>query len=68
MEYGGLTRIQLETYHGPGSEDQHGYDGPIHISGGTYRSFRAENSFMSAINKVGWPEIEDLSNLDIGKY
>lgn len=60
--------LQLETYHGPGSEEQHGYSGPIHISGGTYQSPRAENAFMSAIQKVGWPKIEDLGDLDAGMY
>lgn len=40
----------------------------MHISGGAYRSFRAETSFMSAIKKLGWPEIEDLSDLDTGGF
>ncbi|KAH9896164.1 alcohol oxidase-like protein [Xylariomycetidae sp. FL2044] len=55
---------KLETYHGPGSKDQHGSDGPIQVSGGTFRSSAAETSFIKAIQLLGWPEVEDLSNLE----
>ncbi|KAI1386225.1 alcohol oxidase [Hypoxylon trugodes] len=55
---------KLETYHGPGSMDVHGSSGPIHVSTGTYCGTRSQNDFISAMNKVGWPEIEDLGSLD----
>jgi alcohol oxidase len=54
----------LETYHGPGSEDTHGYDGPLNVSRGTYGCTRAENAFLKAAEKLGWSEIPDLMNLD----
>ncbi|KAF3057112.1 Alcohol oxidase [Daldinia childiae] len=55
---------KLETYHGPGSKDTHGEDGPVQISGGTYRAITSENNFIEAAAKIGWPEIEDFQNLD----
>ncbi|KAH8682575.1 alcohol oxidase-like protein [Xylariales sp. PMI_506] len=55
---------KLETYHGPGSKELHGHDGPIHISDSTFRSTRSESDFIDAATKVGWPEIEDLQDLD----
>jgi alcohol oxidase len=56
--------VQLETYHGPGEKKHHGYDGPIHISDGGYRAKVSEDEFIRAAEKVGFPEIEDLQNLD----
>lgn len=56
--------MQFETYHGPGAKDRHGYDGPVHVSEGTYCSSKAQRDFIAAAGKVGWPEIEDLANLD----
>ncbi|KAI2614835.1 alcohol oxidase [Hypoxylon sp. NC1633] len=53
-----------ETYHGPGSMDRHGSSGPIHVSSGTFTAKRPQDDFISAMNKVGWPEIEDLGSLD----
>ncbi|RYP06356.1 hypothetical protein DL764_003201 [Monosporascus ibericus] len=55
---------KLETFHGEGAKALHGYDGPIHVSSGTYRSLRAENAFIEAATHVGWKEFEDLGNLD----
>ncbi|KAI8628943.1 alcohol oxidase [Xylariaceae sp. FL1651] len=55
---------KLETYHGPGSMDTHGSDGPIQVSRGTFTSLRCQDDFISAMSKVGWPEIQDLNNLD----
>ncbi|KAI0148499.1 alcohol oxidase [Xylariaceae sp. FL1272] len=55
---------KLETYHGPGSRDKHGFDGPIQVSTGTYTSTRCQDSFVDAMRQVGWPEIEDLASLD----
>jgi choline dehydrogenase-like flavoprotein len=59
-----LIVVQLETYHGPGKKDDHGYEGPIHVSSGTYRAIKSEDDFMAAAEKVGYPDIEDLQNLD----
>ncbi|KAI0198308.1 alcohol oxidase [Astrocystis sublimbata] len=55
---------KLETYHGPGSLEKHGSDGPIHVSSGTFTGKRCQDDFISAMNKLGWPEIEDLNSLD----
>lgn len=55
---------KLETYHGPGEKSHHGYDGPIHVSDGGFRAKQAENDFIQAAEKTGYPEIEDLQNLD----
>ncbi|KAI8959823.1 putative alcohol oxidase [Daldinia sp. FL1419] len=55
---------RLETYHGTVSNNTHGDSGPVQISGGTYRALTSENDFIEAARKVGWPEIEDLQNLD----
>ncbi|TGJ83027.1 hypothetical protein E0Z10_g5744 [Xylaria hypoxylon] len=55
---------KLETYHGPGPRDRHGYEGPIHVSGGTYRVPRSEDDFIAAAKKVGWPELQDAQDLD----
>ncbi|RYP77333.1 hypothetical protein DL771_001128 [Monosporascus sp. 5C6A] len=55
---------KLETYHGPGPKGRHGYDGPIHVSGGTYCAKRFQDDFIAAMNKVGYPELEDFGSLD----
>lgn len=55
---------KLETYHGPGEKAHHGYDGPINVSDGGYRGKVAEDEFIRAAGEVGYPEIEDLQNLD----
>ncbi|KAK7733048.1 hypothetical protein SLS53_008377 [Cytospora paraplurivora] len=55
---------KLETYHGEDAKAVHGHDGPIHVSRGTYSSPRIENEFIAAAEKVGWPEVPDLSDLD----
>jgi len=55
---------KLETYHGPGNKEHHGYDGPIHISDGGYRAKAAEGAFIHAAGEMGVREIEDLQNLD----
>jgi alcohol oxidase len=56
--------LQLETYHGPGPKDTHGTDGPVSISGGTFRVNGSEDDFIQAAGKVGYPEIVDLQDLD----
>jgi alcohol oxidase len=55
---------KLETYHGPGNKEHHGYDGPVHVSDGGYRCREVEDDFINAAGKVGIPEIEDLQNLE----
>lgn len=55
---------KLETYHGKGDKDRHGHDGPIHISKGTHQCSRAENAFVEAAARLGYPEAQDLQNLD----
>ena len=36
----------------------------MQISSGTYRNTKAEDDFLAAAEKVGWPDIVDLQNLD----
>ncbi|KUI66369.1 Alcohol oxidase [Cytospora mali] len=55
---------KLETYHGTDDKGVHGHDGPIHVSRGTWSSPRIENEFISAAEKVGWSEVQDLSDLE----
>ncbi|KAF4472517.1 alcohol oxidase [Fusarium albosuccineum] len=55
---------KLETYHGRGDKALHGIDGPIHISSGTHRALKAEDDFIEAAKKAGWPEVEDLQTMD----
>lgn len=59
-----LRFLQLETYHGPGEKEVHGFDGPIHVSSGSYVVPRPQDDFIKAAEKVGWPELKDLQNLD----
>ncbi|KAK7972580.1 GMC oxidoreductase [Apiospora saccharicola] len=60
----GWSTEDLEVYHGPGPRDRHGYEGPMQISGGPFRSTRLENEFIAALGHVGWPELEDNNDLD----
>ncbi|KAF3768163.1 alcohol dehydrogenase [Cryphonectria parasitica EP155] len=54
-----------ESYHGPpGSEDRHGHDGPIYVGPGNYRGKILEQDFISAVQKLGWPELADNNRLD----
>ncbi|KAJ4350859.1 hypothetical protein N0V95_004357 [Ascochyta clinopodiicola] len=55
---------KLETYHGPGKKDTHGSDGPVHVSDGGFREKRVEDDFIQAAGEVGYPEIDDVQNLD----
>ncbi|KAH5212661.1 hypothetical protein HBI62_191480 [Parastagonospora nodorum] len=55
---------RLETYHGPDPHAIHGSNGPINVSGGTYRATRSEQDFIDAAAKIGYPEIKDLAALD----
>jgi len=55
---------QFETYHGRGEKELHGDSGPINVSKGTFTAKGAEDSFLDAAKKVGYPEVSDLQNLD----
>ncbi|RYP08362.1 hypothetical protein DL764_001931 [Monosporascus ibericus] len=55
---------KLETYHGADPRERHGHSGPIQVTGGRFRSSRLEGDFINALGKVGWPELEDINNLD----
>ncbi|KAF7561105.1 hypothetical protein G7046_g3025 [Stylonectria norvegica] len=55
---------KLETYHGKGDKSVHGYDGPVHVSDGGFRSNTLQNEFIKATAHVGWPEVTDLQSLD----
>ncbi|KAK2594074.1 hypothetical protein QQS21_008223 [Conoideocrella luteorostrata] len=56
--------IKFESYHGEGEPANHGYDGPIHVSEGTYRCNKAMDDLMGVINRAGWPENKDLQSLN----
>ncbi|VUC20397.1 unnamed protein product [Clonostachys rosea] len=56
---------KLESYHGPGSMDDHGTDGPIQVSTGTYASPRIQDQCISAMNELGWPEIDDFYSAEV---
>ncbi|RYP89172.1 hypothetical protein DL770_004544 [Monosporascus sp. CRB-9-2] len=55
---------KLETYHGPGDAERHGYNGPVHVSSGTYRAKASEDDFIRAAGEVGYQEFGDLQGLD----
>ncbi|KAI1368349.1 GMC oxidoreductase [Xylaria arbuscula] len=55
---------KLETYHGPGDKERHGHDGPVHVSRSRFHSSRLEDDFVDAVNTAGWPEIQDLQDMD----
>ncbi|KAI8722726.1 GMC-OxRdtase-N domain-containing protein [Fusarium sp. LHS14.1] len=55
---------KFETYHGKGNPELHGFDGPIHVSDGTFRNTKVEDDVLKAAAAVGWPEIKDLQDLD----
>ena len=54
----------METYHGQGEKDRHGDRGPTGVSKGTFTAKRAEDAFIDAAEKMGYPEYKDLQNLD----
>ncbi|RWA14286.1 hypothetical protein EKO27_g827 [Xylaria grammica] len=55
---------KLETYNGPDEAQCHGSNGPMQVSGDTFRSLRLEDSFVDAVKACGWPEIQDLQTMD----
>ena len=57
---------KLETFHQDEPEidkAKHGYDGPIHVSDGGFRS-KSEKVFMKTVKDMGYKEIVDLQDLD----
>lgn len=55
---------QLETYHGPGNADSHGYEGPIQVSDGDYSVRSAEDDYIRVLESYGIPESKDMQSLD----
>ncbi|KAL2192960.1 GMC oxidoreductase-domain-containing protein [Corynascus similis CBS 632.67] len=55
---------KTETYHGKDEKGIHGYDGPIHVSRGSYNSERLENEFIASAAKLGWSEVEDVQDME----
>ncbi|KAF2168715.1 GMC oxidoreductase [Zasmidium cellare ATCC 36951] len=55
---------KLETYHGKGDKDRHGFEGPVNVSKGTYTCKRSEDAFIESAAAMGYPEVQDLQNLD----
>jgi alcohol oxidase len=45
-------------------KERHGHDGPIHVGLGNYRCSKTENDFISSVSQFGWPELEDINDLD----
>ncbi|KAI1446138.1 alcohol oxidase-like protein [Annulohypoxylon stygium] len=54
---------KAETYHGTGKKEDHGSDGPIHVSSSSFRQMELERDFISAMSQIGYPEVEDLQDL-----
>ena len=57
---------KLETYHERDEKGVHGHDGPVHVSGSRFRSTRLESDFITAMNKHGCPEVNDINDLETG--
>ncbi|KAB5547370.1 alcohol oxidase-like protein [Coniochaeta sp. 2T2.1] len=55
---------KLETYHGQGDPAVHGFEGPVQISDGGYRAHRVTKDFIEGANKIGYPFVHDLCDLD----
>jgi choline dehydrogenase-like flavoprotein len=54
---------RFETYHGKGDPSVHGHDGPVHVSGGMFRTPRAEDAFLEAAQKVGFEPLDDAQGM-----
>ncbi|KAH8659741.1 hypothetical protein BGZ61DRAFT_499714 [Ilyonectria robusta] len=44
---------KLKNYHGQGEKAYHGYDGPVHVSGSTFRARGSQDDFISAAAQDG---------------
>lgn len=57
---------KLETFHQDEAgidKSKHGYEGPIHVSSGGFRS-KAEHLFMDTVKGMGYKEIVDLQDFE----
>jgi alcohol oxidase len=54
---------RFETYSGTGKEGVHGCEGPIGVSGGRFRTPRAEDAFLRAAGLVGLKEVDDVQSM-----
>ncbi|KIV94097.1 hypothetical protein PV10_05252 [Exophiala mesophila] len=57
---------KLETFHQDEQgidKNKHGYEGPIHISSGGFRS-KSSDVFINTVKQMGFDEIVDLQDLD----
>ncbi|KAJ2904887.1 uncharacterized protein MKZ38_006928 [Zalerion maritima] len=54
---------KFETYHGPGSLETHGTDGPVHVTESAYQVKHNVDNFISAAAKCGWPEVVDAQDM-----
>lgn len=57
-------QLYFETYDGESANDSHGKDGPMHVSGGLLRSKAIEDYFIAATKNLGYPEVQDLQDLE----
>lgn len=57
---------KLETYHGPGVKEIHGYKGPVQITRGSFQVPKTEDDFVRAAEKVGIPAKADMQDFDSG--
>ncbi|KAK4099141.1 GMC oxidoreductase [Parathielavia hyrcaniae] len=55
---------KLETYHGTGDAKVHGYDGPVHVSDGGFRSKTVEDEALRVAKVFGYPEVADIQDFD----
>ncbi|KAK8104595.1 FAD/NAD(P)-binding protein [Apiospora kogelbergensis] len=53
-----------DTYHGKDEQGLHGHHGPIQVSDSTYKPHRIADEFATAVVKMGWSNVDDLSDLD----
>jgi alcohol oxidase len=54
----------METHHGLGDKKSHGNSGPVSVSRGTYREGSIADDFITAMNQMGYPEVDDLQDLE----
>lgn len=56
---------QLETYHGSGTLESHGFSGPIHVSHGGYKTEHAAEEYIRAAESyASLPLSKDMQSLD----
>ncbi|KAH6689698.1 GMC oxidoreductase-domain-containing protein [Plectosphaerella plurivora] len=55
---------KFETYHGPGTSDTHGNNGPIHVSAGSWGPSALQPDLINAATEAGFPETTDAQDLE----